>query len=340
MENKEFYDEIIYNYDDVECGKTGLGLYPKTPFNERMVGIAYGTWHTRARRWGDKTWDIPMTGPYLSDDRDIIYKHGVMLAEAGIDFVFMDWSNNTCYDPETMREKREDFRMIEESTDLLFEIWATIPNAPKICIFVGPGHSKQENVDNGNHQKKVDQVYRDYIENPKNNDMYFYYDGKPLLICYGATPTYYGPNPDWTDDRFTVRWMTGYVGQQTELFDKETKRSYGYWSWEERGEQTYTVHNGTVEAITCTAASRQQTANGPWEYIPAYPRNNGATLKQQFQRANDLGARFVILVSWNEWTTGEQPSAEISKDLEPSQIHGTFYYDLMKEQIKKFKGKI
>ena len=48
----------------------------------------------------------------------------------------------------------------------------------------------------------------------------------------------------------------------------------------------------------------------------------------------------VILVSWNEWTKGEQPSPEESKDLEPSKIHGTFYYDLLCEQIKKFKGQI
>ncbi len=46
------------------------------------------------------------------------------------------------------------------------------------------------------------------------------------------------------------------------------------------------------------------------------------------------------IVSWNEWVKGEQPSPEISKDIEPSQIHGTFYYDLMREQIKKFKGQI
>ena len=45
----------------------------------------------------------------------------------------------------------------------------------------------------------------------------------------------------------------------------------------------------------------------------------------------------VLLISWNEWTTGEQLSMEISKDLEPSKTLGTFYYDLMKEQIALFK---
>ena len=129
--------------------------------------------------------------------------------------------------------------------------------------------------------------------------MYFYYEGKLLLMCYGATPTQYGSVPAWTDNRFTIRWVTGFVGQEGSLFDSETLRSMRYRSWED-----------------------------------------GATLKKQFQRAIDLGAKIVLLVSWDEWSKGEQPSEEESKDLEPSIVHGTFYYDLMKEQIKKFKGKI
>ena len=334
------YDTIVYNYDDVECGQSGVGLYDKTPYEDRLVGIAYSTWHTTSRDWGNKTWDIPLLGKYTSNTKKIIRAHGQMLAEAGVDFIFIDWSNNTSYDPETMSASRNDFRTIEQSTDIIFEEWAKIPNAPKICIFVGPGHSGQENVDNGNHQKKVDQVYRDYIDNPENKDMYFYYKGKPLLICYAATPTKYGVDPEWTDERFTIRWMTGFVGQQSKLFEAETKRSYRYWSWEERGEQTFTVVDGTVEAITCCAASRKQSNPGDNNYIAPIPRNNGMTLKQQFQRACDLGAGVVVIVSWNEWSIGEQPSAEVSKDIEPSKIYGTFYYDLMREQIRKFKGKV
>ena len=334
----QLYRDVIYNYDDVEADQTGVGLYEKTPYEDRQVGIAYSTWHTASRNWGKGTWDLPLDGPYLSDDRDVIYKHGILLRDAGIDFVFVDWTNNTNYDPITMREQRADFRMIEEATDLLFEVWSTIEGAPKICIFAGPGHQGIESVDNGNHQKKVDQIYRDYVE--KYPELYYTYEGKPLLMCYGATPNQYGSRPKWTDDRFTVRWATGYVGQQSGLFVKDTLMSRAFWSWEERGAQTFTTIDGRVECITCTAASRSQGKEGDSSYIPAYGRDNGATLKRQFQRANDLGAGMVILVSWNEWTTGEQPSPEISKDLEPSQIHGTFYYDLLCEQIKKYKGQI
>ncbi|MBQ3507764.1 MAG: hypothetical protein IJA91_04365 [Clostridia bacterium] len=336
----QMYQDIVYNYDDVEADQTGVGKYEKTPYEDRLVGIAYTTWHSPTfTKWGSGTWDLPLDGPYSSDDRDVIYKHGILLRDAGIDFVFVDWTNNTDYDPATMRDKRADFRMIEEATDALFEVWSTIEGAPKICIFAGPGHNGIGSVNNGNHQKKVDQIHRDYVE--KYPDLYFRYEGKPLLMCYGATPNQYGARPRWTDDRFTIRWATGYVGQQGGLFDTKTLKSHSFWSWEERGAQTFTVtKDRRVECITCTAASRAQSSEGEPGYIPAYGRENGMTLKKQFQRANDLGAGMVILVSWNEWTTGEQPSVEVSKDLEPSQVHGTFYYDLLCEQIKKYKGQI
>lgn len=343
QERFDLYKEVVYNYEDVECDQTGVGRLEPVPYEERLVGIAYTTWHRPSTKWGGTdTWDLPMYGAYVSDDEAIIRRHGEMLRDAGVDFVFVDWSNNTEYDPATMREQRADFRMIEEATDKLFDIWSTIEGAPKICIFVGPGHNGPQTIDSGAHQRKVDQVWNDYVANPDRADMYFHYDGKPLLICYGATPHQYTVTPEklWDDDRFTVRWMTGFVGQQTALFRKGNLESRGFWSWEERGAQTYTVYNKQVEAVTVSAATRSQGAESTTGYIPEAGRQNGATFKKQFQRACDLGARIVLIVSWNEWTTGEQPSAEVSKDIEPSVIYGTFYYDLMREQIKKFKGQI
>ncbi|MBE6558360.1 MAG: hypothetical protein E7661_05055 [Ruminococcaceae bacterium] len=339
-ERYQLYKDVIYNYDDIEIEQIGVGEYEKTPYEDRLVGIAYSTWLcTKIITWGKNTWDTPLYGNYYSDNREMIAKHAELLRDAGVDFVFVDWTNNTTYDPATMRDSRSDFRMIEEATDLLFEIWSEIEGAPKICIFAGPGHSGIENVQNGKHQKKVDQIYSAYVE--KYPDMYFHYLGKPLLMCYGATPNQYGARPNWKDDRFIIRWATGYVGQQSGLYNpKNMSTRNQWWSWEERGLQPYSILNNRVECVTCTAASRPQGSEGDSGYIPAYGRENGLTLKKQFQRANDLGAGMVILISWNEWTKGEQPSPEVSKDLEPSVIHGTFYYDLLCEQIKKFKGQI
>ncbi len=338
-ERFDLYRDVVYNYDDVECDNTGVGHYQQTDPAERLVGIAYTTWHPVVCAWGTGTWGLPLGGGYRSDDRDKLREHAILLRDAGVDFIFVDWSNNTDYDPVTM-SNRIDFRTIEKSTDALFEVWSEIPGAPKICIFVGPGHNGVGSVTNGNHQKKVDQVYRDYVE--KYPDLYFRYEGKPLLMCYGATPTQYGTNPSsvWDDDRYTVRWMTGFVGQQSQLYNRRYLNSACYWSWEERGTQTYTVKDNKVEAITISPATRPQGSEGDADYIPAAGRQNGATFKRQFQRAINLGAEIAIITTWNEWSSGEHPSAEVSRDIEPSEEFGTFYYDLMREQIRKFKGQL
>ena len=331
-DNFKLYDEVVFNYDDVECSKTGVGKLASAPFEKRIVGISYTTWHRNTKTWWKNTWGTPIIGEYESQEEDVLRYHAELLAAAGVDFVFVDWSNNTTISEATL-ETAEDFRMIEHSTYKMFEVWKTVPNAPKIALFLGPGHAGQSNVDNGKHQKKADQVYSSFVENEEYGDMYYYYEGKPLLICYGATPNKYGENPKWTDDRFTIRWMTGYVGQQPSLYDRKLC-SERFWSWEERSPQTYTQLDGVVETVTCSAATRGESE------ASSELRSNGATLKKQVQRAYDLGAKMIIFTTWNEWTSSEQKNPERSRDLEPSVEYGTFYYDLMCQQIKKFKGKI
>ncbi len=49
----------------------------------------------------------------------------------------------------------------------------------------------------------------------------------------------------------------------------------------------------------------------------------------------NLGLGMVLRISRNEWHKGEYSSPEVSRDPEPSVEHGTFYYNLMREQIKE-----
>lgn len=334
----ELYENAVFHPEDPVFDATGVGLYDPVDPSERLVGIAYTTWSWTT---SFETWDTPLLGRYLSNNRDVIYQHGVWLAEAGVDFVFVDWSNNVGYDPETMRKKRQDFRMIEDSVIDLFEVWATIPNAPKIAIFTGPGHvqEQEDTFANGKMQAKNNQIYETFIENPEYNKMYFYYEGKPLLLCYGATPSFVSNNePAFTDDRFTTRWVTGYVGQQGNLYDSGTMVSYMHWSWEERGAQTFTVYNDRPEAMTVVASWRKQGEEGNPGYIAPGLRDDGATFRMQWARADAVGVRIALVVSFNEWHIGEQVSLENSKDIEPSETYGTLYLDIMREQIRRFKS--
>lgn len=52
--------------------------------------------------WNGDTWSYQLDGKYASNNREVVYRHGVLLAEA----------------------------------DVLFEVWAEIPNEPKSEILL------------------------------------------------------------------------------------------------------------------------------------------------------------------------------------------------------------
>lgn len=302
---------------------------------ERLVGLAYTTW-MRPVLWGS-LWGTPQIGLYTSDDRAVIRQHGEWIASAGVDFVFVDWSNNIDFVP-GVTPNRPDFELIEDATTLLFEEFAAIENAPKISIFIG--HPDQPGAaTDGRLQRKADQVHDQYIANPVFRPQVQDYLGKPLLVVYVGTPSPFQSGvPDWDDDRFTVRWMTGFVTEQPNLWSGDRVSHYGYWSWEDRGDQSYTLHEGRPEKMIVNAATRPQAEPGDPGYIPAVGRRGGETLREAFARAREVGVRIALVGTWNEWVLNEQPSAEVSKDLEPSVEFGEQYLDILREEVELFQN--
>ena len=316
----------------------GMKVLP-TPPAERKVGIAYGLWMDNAQWQGDNCWGTPKLGKYDSRDRRVISKHAEWLVDAGVDFVWLDWSNNITYDPSRIWDGGHQDE-IEDATAILFDEYAKLAKKPKISIFIGVTLAP-EALKDGRLQKKANQVYNMYVANPRYRPLLQDYNGKPLLVVYVNTPTPWPNNkPEWDDARFTVRWMTGYVSDQKTLLNNDEDRisKYGYWSWEDRGKQTYPVYNGQAEAMVITAATRGHNGRDAWRTIPAVGRRGGETFKEHFAYADKIGPRFAMIVSWNEWIRGEQPTAEVSKDIEPSVEFGDFYLKLMKKEIAKFKG--
>ena len=340
-----------FKAEGLTVNSTGSGRLPRVPYEERKVGLAYTTWCLRGF-WNQSVWSSPTLGKYLSDDRAIIRKHAEWLADAGVDFIWIDWSNDVDYvttmDKVLTDEVRPDFAMIERSTLFIFEEYSKMraegKKTPNISIFIGNPASGQESaVSDGRLTRKADQIDQWFMNNPAHPEfrtLMQEYDGKPLLVSYSGTPTpWQTAIPPWDDNRFTVRFMTGFVTEQHSLFDPYTYESkYKNWSWEERGTQTYTVDKGFPEEMTVVASWRPQGKIGESGYIAAGPRNGGKTFKEQWARARLLGVRFAMVGTWNEYVTGEQYSAEVSKDIEPNLTWGDKYLVLLKEEIKKFKG--
>lgn len=341
-----------FTKEGLTVSNAGAGIFKRVSYNERRVGMAYTTWHRPALWAGVEMWTSPNLGKYNSDDRAVIRQHAEWLADAGVDFVWVDWSNNLDYnvtmDSVLTDPIRTDFAMIERSTLFMFEEYSKMraegKKTPNISIFIGnPDPLQATGVSDGRLTRKATQVNDWFVNNPQHPEyksLLEMYNGKPLLVSYAGTPTPWQTTaPPWSDNRFTVRFMTGFITDQSNLFNQTTKESTrGYWSWEDRGIQSFTVDNGFAEAMMVVASWRPHGKPGDSDYVAAGERKNGKTFKEEWARARLLGVRYAMVGTWNEYITGEQHSAEVSKDIEPNKIWGDKYLVLLKEEIKRFKG--
>jgi hypothetical protein len=94
------------------------------------------------------------------------------------------------------------------------------------------------------------------------------------------------------------------------------------------------TYQGSAEAINVVAAWRGDAASN----VPAEGRRDGQTYRDGWARARKVGPHFALAGSFNEWSNpNEEPSAEISKDIEPSHVFGMQYLDLLKKEATAFK---
>lgn len=308
-----------------------FGVTPAPP-SQRLVGVDYQLWHYRSDwpTW-ESVWGKPELGYYASGDRNVIRQHARWLSDAGADFILLDWSNQLGADHRTRTGKRWQLT-IEDDTVILFDEYAKLSRRPKVAFLLGTPHAPEALVD-GRLSRKADQVYEEFVADLSYRPLVQNYLGKPLLVVYVGTPAPVQDGlPTWDDPRFKVRFMTGFVSNQRPLLRPPRISQYGYWSWEDREQPTFPVVNGHPEVMTISPAWL------PWPgHIPARGRLGGRTFHEEWQIAREVGPRIVLVAVFNEWRTGEEPSAEVSKDIEPSEQFGHLYLDIMKQEASEFK---
>ncbi len=170
-------------------GRT-LPSYAKVgpPKLNRWVGLFYWQWHG-PDRWGKdynmteflKThpgfkdfeahpkggpdyptwyWAEPVFGYYLSTDPWVIRKHLVMLADAWVDFLFLDYTNGSIYDAE-----------LKQFMDVAKDLKAKGVAVPRLVFFL-----------NSEPEWKIEALYKTWYLPGQYDDMWFRWQGKPLLM--------------------------------------------------------------------------------------------------------------------------------------------------------------
>lgn len=285
-------------------------------------------------------WGESIFGYYNTDDPYVMRKHAQLLSDAGVDVVIFDVTNQLTY--------RSNYLA-------LLRVWSEVrcdgsrtPQIAFLCPFWEPA-------------KVVDELYRDLYEPGIHPELWFRWQGRPLIL---ADPAQLGE----VERTERIRRFFTFRKPQPDYFRGQTAPDM--WSWLEVFPQhVFTNSFGEKEQISVGAAQnavgrRLGSMSEPGARGRSFhgsepdPRpgavNSGGNFAEQFGRALQEDPRFIFVTGWNEWIAGrfaefngiklpvmfvDEFDQEHSRDTEPMNGgHGDNYYYQMAAFIRRYKG--
>jgi len=336
-----------------KSGGIRAGIMDASRVEGSLIGIQYENWFVPGQADWETAEATPILGRYTSYDVNVMKKHFEWFDYLGIDWLLIDWSNMLWMKP-AWEKHRGGSRELEKTVEVLFETCLQLQRegkyAPKLVFMLGlqngpplAGGVKRLN-------GIIAWINRKYLRKPDYNNLWLYYEGKPLL-----TVLYWPPNPceqigkdlertPLTAERWAVRWMS------SQLQDNHAERC-GMWSWMDGTiRQKVTYHEGRAEETVVTPACFPFPSRG-WLHGDAVGRDHGAPYIESWKEAFENRPKFIQVHQWNEFAGqkdgqgfpsdywgitgkpakptqnvfGDEYSPELSDDIEPTQISGCGY---------------
>ncbi|MBR2446494.1 MAG: hypothetical protein IKB28_07495 [Clostridia bacterium] len=395
LNSRDVFADTWVATDDADR-TTPVGTDTATP-GDKKVGIFYFMWHNATKQGQnplfdhtaaylsggvDAVWDLipqgnlgfahywaePYFGYYNSDDEWVIRKHGYMLAEAGVDFIYVDATNGIIY---------------EHNLETLLRVWSEMRTegyaVPQICFHCGNTDSLAAS--------SLNFLWNNYYSTGKYADMWFMWDGKPLIFYPDSLAK---TLPDEMNEFFTARqsWAFTSDGWYT------SKDGKGRWAWADMYPQSPGLSpEGDVEQmiVMCgfwangsagTNGGRSYTKKngipdyeGDWDFGYALMKTTsglGLAFQEHFDYAMEVDPPLVMITGWNEWWAGrwggsvDNPAqgqticneyrvnqsvpkyqwyyvdafnTEYSRDIEPMTggYNDNYFYQMV-QNIRKYKG--
>ena len=355
--------------------------------DQKQVGIFYWTWHNSLEApgpfdntkitaehpeavgdinhpaWGplgaSHHWGEPLFGYYTTRDEWIHRRHAEMLADAGVDAVIFDATNATL--------------TWMESVEPLMKVYAQARRdgvkTPKFAFMLPFWALEYTATD-------LVQLWRDIYRDGRYQELWFYWDGKPLI--YGLPdaldrliPTTEGAEKE---ELLAIRKFFSFRPGQPAYTGGP--RRPDQWSWLE----VYPQHgygaraDGSFDMVSVGVAQNHSScsrsgrnglsamndqnifgrAHVEGEPLDTRPDADlwGGNFEQQWSRAFELDPRFVFVTGWNEWVAGRFPVWQDLPNAFPDQYNEPFsrdtepergrlmdnYYMQLTAHIRKFKG--
>ena len=297
-------------------GILGTGTEPVTDWHN-VTEVLEGK-----RDWGPQHafhyWAKPAQGYYRSTDMQAAKNNLILLGEADVDFIILDYTNaNDGYISNTAMGKVWMFDPLETLCKASLELRAEGYRTPYIVCWCGASEGPM-----------IKALYDRFYTDSPYADCFVYWEGKPFMIYTQSTDTF--PYPDL----FTVRHMWGLTDAPCWRFLNVSNKKTAY------------KQNGVVEQLSVAVASQETYMSMP----TAHGRNGGKFFYDQWKEAFRVHPKVVTITWWNEWTAQrfivdgqtafvDNYNQEYSRDIEPMEGgHGDLYYQFMKQYIAAYKA--
>ena len=286
-------------------------------------------------------WDEPLYGFYTNTDEYMLRKHAELLADADIDVVFFDTTNGT--------------QVFEQAYRKLLTVWQQAKeegvDAPQISFVLN--FSDKQDI-----RSKLHFIYDDIYKKSEYSDMFFLWDGKPLLMADVRAL-------DLTQekDREIYNFFTFRFNEPT-YFARDFSLSSDTWGWCSDYPQNRfgkKLFGGTEQMCVSVAQNANENGlsamnnpigtvqgrsftDGAFSYTYSYAGEDivvdkdienslfyGLNFQQQWDYAIKQDPEFIFVTGFNEWIAGrfdewqgtenafpDQFSPEYSRDIEPS----------------------
>ena len=290
-------------------------------------------------KWGKGShyWGEPEIGYYQNNEKWSIRRHAYQLADAGIDVIIFDVTNNKTY-PEVYLNVCEVWRQMRTEGE----------KTPDIA-FLGSEIS-------------VNRLWEDFYKKGMYPDLWFMWKGKPLLL-YGQHEI---PSRNKVNDiEFSDEIKKFFSLRQSWAWTSLPWYDDGHdeWPWVDHFPQTVGWHEDPdqPEHVPVAVAQHplsnigrsfhqfQQPETDEYDLTPY--TSQGLHFQEQWNHAIDVDPEFVFVTGWNEWTAGQQimaepitenllkwnfyPGAHLGKAGKPLKIGDTYFIDQYNQEFSR-----
>ena len=280
--------------------------------------------------WGESEW-----GYYLSDDEFVLRKHAHDLVDAGVDVIFFDVTNAFTY-------RNVYMALCKVFTEIREEGGRT----PDIAFLSYFGMNRT-----------VHELYRDFYSEGLYEDLWFMWDGKPLILAILEEE-----EPE-LEEYFTFR--RSWAWSAAAWF----RDGYMAWPWLDHSPQEYGwVEEGVPEQMPVAVAQHATTNIGRSQHDGQQPPPeeqkpyHGLYFQEQWDRLLEVDPQVAFITGYNEWVAqrflsdGNQDflgetleeggsffvdayNREYNRDIEPenTELGDSLFYQMV-SNIRHFRG--